>query len=45
MVISYFKTDVPLILGGLGKGKELNTPLTSICTYEIWNAHNGVRGL
>ena len=43
--ISYFKSYVPPILGGSGEGKESTTPLTAICTPEIWNAHNGVRGV
>ena len=33
------------ILGGLGEGKELTTPLTAIHTPKIWNAHDGVRGV
>ena len=32
--ISTFKTDVPLILGGLSEGKEYTNPLTSIRTPE-----------
>ena len=28
IIISSFKTDVPLILGGLGEGKESTKPLT-----------------
>ena len=31
------------ILGGLGGGKELNTPLTVIRMPDIWNSHDGVR--
>ena len=33
---------MPTILGGLGEGKELNKPLTDICTPEIWKAHDGI---
>ena len=43
--ILVFKTDVPPILLGLGEGKELTTPLTSIRTPELWNSHDGVRGV
>ena len=43
IVISYFKSCVPPILGGLGEGKESTTPLKAICTPDIWNAHDGVR--
>ena len=40
-----FKTDLPPILGGSREGKESTTPLTYICTPEIWNSRDGVRGL
>ena len=45
IVMSTLKTDVPPIFGGLGEGKESTTPLTAICTPEMWNAHDGVRGI
>ena len=43
--ISNFKTYVPPILGGICEGKEYTTPLKSIQTPELWNSHDGVRGL
>ena len=45
IVISAFKMEPPPILGGLGKGKESSTSLTVIRTPELWNAHDGVRGV
>ena len=45
IVISSFRTDIPPILGGLGEGKEISTPLTEIRTPELWNVNNGVRGV
>ena len=45
IVVLAFKTDMPPILGRLGEGKELTTPLTDIRTLELWNAHYGVRGV
>ena len=45
IVILAFKTDIPTILGRLGEGKEISTLLTAIQTPELWNAHDGVRGV
>ena len=45
IVILTFKTDVTPILGGLWEGKDSATPLTDIHTPELWNAHDGVRGV
>ena len=45
IVITAFKTGVPPILGVLGEGKSLTTPLTYILTPKLWNAHDGARGL
>ena len=44
-VISEFITDVYPILGGLGEGKEFTITLTAIRTPDLWNAHDGVRGV
>ena len=35
IIIYYFKTDVPQIIGGLGEGKESTTPLIEILTPEL----------
>ena len=43
--ISGLKTDVPPIIGGLGKGKESTTPITEILTPQSWNALDGLIGL
>ena len=45
IVILVLKKDVPHILGGLRKGKELTTPLTDIRTPELWDANDGVSGV
>ena len=45
ILISFLKTYLPPILGGLGEGKESTTPPIAILTPELWNAHDGVRGV
>ena len=42
IIISDFNKDVPPILGVLGEGGVSTTPLTDICTPELWNDHDGV---
>ena len=39
------KTDILPILVRLSKGKESTTTLTATRTPELWNAHDGVRGV
>ena len=43
--ISAFKTYLPSILGGLGEGKYSTTSPTENITPELWNDHDGVRGV
>ena len=43
IAISNFKTDIPPILGCLGKVKYISMPLMSIPTSQLWNAHGGVK--
>ena len=45
IAILAFKTYSPPILGGLGEWRESNTPLTDIRSPDLWNVHDGVRGL
>ena len=42
---SGFKIDMSPTLGGLGEGKESTTTLTSVRTPDLWNYHDGVRGV
>ena len=45
IVIYYFKSNIPPILGGLSNGKEPTMPLTEIRNPGLWNVHDGVRGV
>ena len=45
ILISDFKTDYRLILGDLREGNESATPLMAIRTPELWNDHDGFRGV
>ena len=45
IVIYYFKTYNPPVLGGLSEGKESITPLTVIRNPYLWNKNYRVRGV
>lgn len=45
IVISAFKTDIPPVFSGPKEGREMKYPLPGIKTPEMWDAHDGIRGV
>ena len=45
IAITYFETDITPILGGLNEVNESKTTLIVIIIPELWNAHDGFRGV